>query len=989
MSVLVGRSQELNALVRALDAASQGGGSCVLLVGEAGIGKSRLVHEIEAQAASQGFEILQGNCFQQDASFPYAPWIDALRMSFASLSPAEIRRAVGPLASEFNKLLPELRLLIPDVPPAPPLEPAAEKYRSFESLSRFLLSADAPRPTLIVLEDLHWSDSLSLELLHLLTRRISRRPVLLVGTYRNEDVSPDLEQLLSELNRERLVQEMILKPLDHQEAEQLLRAAARFEGRIPAGVVDLLLTITEGNPLFLEEISKSLAEEDQTEELLQRGSLEEIPVPASIQRLEQQRAVQLPENARAVLLLASVIGDRVDFGLLQRVSGRSEQEVLQALKDLVEAHLILQESAEQFAFRHTLTRQAIHSMLLLRERREMHKAIGQTLESLVGKRRDAAAAQLAYHFYRAEAWDAAMRYSQAAGEQALGQYAPREALAHFTHALDAADHLELASSCLLLRGRARCHELLGEFDLARSDYENGLDLARRGADRATEWQARMDLGSLWQSADLERAGAYYRQALELAHQIEDPTLLAQSLNRIGNWHMNQGQPSAAVPFHRDALELFRRQGDRRGNAQTLDLLGIVSYALGDAVQGVTYLEQAVPIFRELDDRQGLANALLNLTLRAVSDTEVLGKIDYLQLKSTSDEAFQIAHGFNWSQGEVLASMQGAICLAKAGEYGQALGLLARAKSILHEGEDLELFARLQLMFGTMFLDLLDSIEAQQHFETGLAAVKELRSGLLMLAATSHLASAALLRNDLARARSLLETLLPAEYPEGEELLPRRACWAVRADLELMSGQPSRALEIIDRLLGSAPNVSQHGPHAVPHLSLLRGRTLAALGQMEEAEAELHGALPVARMQGRRPLEWRLHAHLGKIYSAMKRRQDAEREFSSARNIIEDLASRLPEEALRQNFLQRALTGMPAPHVPTPRQAAKREFGGLTAREREIAVLIASGKSNREIAAELVISEKTAERHVANILSKLGFNSRTQIGVWAAEKGIGK
>jgi DNA-binding NarL/FixJ family response regulator len=159
--------------------------------------------------------------------------------------------------------------------------------------------------------------------------------------------------------------------------------------------------------------------------------------------------------------------------------------------------------------------------------------------------------------------------------------------------------------------------------------------------------------------------------------------------------------------------------------------------------------------------------------------------------------------------------------------------------------------------------------------------------------------------------------------------------------------------------------------------------------MDEAESELQGTLPVARAQGQHPLLWRLHADLGNVYRTVGRRKEAAHQFSSARAIIQDLADGVLEATLRDHFLKEALATIPAAPMLTQRQTTKKEFGGLTTREREIAILIARGKSNREIADELVISEKTAERHVANILLKLGFNSRTQIAVWALEKGLGK
>ena len=707
--------------------------------------------------------------------------------------------------------------------------------------------------------------------------------------------------------------------------------------------------------------------------------------------MEQQRAEQLPEGARRILLLASVIGQRLDFGLLQEISGQKEHALLNSLKELMQARLVVQESAEQFAFRHALTRQAAYSMLMLRERRTMHQTIGDTLERLVGTPRDTAAAQLAYHFFQAGVWDKAMEYSRRAGDQAQGLYAPREAFTHFTRALNAIQHLNPPASADieagLCRGRAHARETWGDFDGARADYEAALKVARRGAVRPDEWQTLIDLGLLWQSRDLVRAGEYYREALALAQNLEDPSFLAQSLNRIANWNLNRGRVDAALPAHLEALDLFRKSDNRRGTAQTLELLGIVSYQLGKVGQGTTYLEDAVPILREVDDRQGLVNTMINLIFRARLETEVLGDTDYRQLVELGEEALQIARASNWRQGELRALISLAGVLGQVGDYSRALESLSWAESLAEESRGRESFIRLHLTYGSVFLDLLAWTQARQHFETALAAAQELGSGILTLAATTWLASALVAQNDLTRAKGLLDPSLPTEYPEGQVLAPLRRLWSLRAESELEQGNSLRALEIIDRLLADTADLKQYGPHAVPLLARLRGRALAALGRLDEAEAELRGTLPVAIGQGQRPAVWRLHLNLGKVYRLLGRRGDAEGEFAAARALIEELASDVPEGPLRDNFLERARAMLPPPRLPTARQAAKKEFGGLTAREREIAMLIALGKSNREMADELVISEKTAERHVANILLKLGFNSRTQIATWAVERGL--
>jgi DNA-binding CsgD family transcriptional regulator len=287
------------------------------------------------------------------------------------------------------------------------------------------------------------------------------------------------------------------------------------------------------------------------------------------------------------------------------------------------------------------------------------------------------------------------------------------------------------------------------------------------------------------------------------------------------------------------------------------------------------------------------------------------------------------------------------------------------------------------------MGLLALTEARQQLEAGLALAQELGAGFLTLTATAGLARTSVLQNDLARARELLDARLPTEFPEGRMTIHERRLWGGRAELELAQDNPGRALKIVEQLLASTADLAQHGPHAIPYLSRVRAQALAALGQMADAEAELLGTLLIASRQEQHPMLWRLHADLGKVYRALGRRADAEREFASARAIIQALAQNVPEGMLRNNFLKQALAAIPAPHAPTPRQSAKKEYGGLTAREREIAALIAQGKSNREIAIELVIGVNTTERHVANILAKLGFSTRTHIAVWATEKRLAK
>jgi DNA-binding CsgD family transcriptional regulator len=315
--------------------------------------------------------------------------------------------------------------------------------------------------------------------------------------------------------------------------------------------------------------------------------------------------------------------------------------------------------------------------------------------------------------------------------------------------------------------------------------------------------------------------------------------------------------------------------------------------------------------------------------------------------------------------------------------------LRRALAIAEEIGHRELLAVVHLTWGIEFyLALLASAEARVHLEAALATMQETGSISLTFYSTAWLVRACILQNDLTRAQGLLDAVLPPDLPAVTDMTTLlRRCWAARVELELALGNPSRALEVVDRLLAGTVNLPEYGPYAVPYLAWLRAKALAALGRIEEAAVELQGALKVARAQGHRSFLWRLHVDLGRAYHATGRRTDAEVEFSAVRTIVQELANTLPEGKLRDHFLAEALTTIPAAPTLTPRRASMKEFGGLTAREREVAVLIAAGNSNRAIAAKLVITVRTVEAHITRILDKLRLKSRAEIAVWVVKKGL--
>jgi len=989
--VFIGRATDLATLHQLIEQAKGGRGHVALISGEAGIGKSRLVAEAKTYAATHNVLLLQGNCFPSDFSCPYAPLLDLLRAYAASQQAATITSDLAPFTREMYPLLPDLVPLPPDQPLPSSPDPEQEKRRLFAALAQFFIGQARKQAVLLIIEDIHWSDDTSLEFLHYLARRSTTQPLLLLLTYRSDEVRPRLRQFLAQLDRERLAQELWLAHLTLSDVDAMLRAIFSLSRSARLDLLDPIYELTEGNPFFVEEVLKSLIAAGDIFYMngrWDRKPLAELRIPRSVQHALQQRTDLLSEQARRVLTLAAVTGRRFDFTLLQWVTHCNEDELLSLIKELIVAQLVVEESDEQFAFRHALTRQAVYGQLLVRERKALHRTIAETLERLYASSVEAHLADLASHFSEAGVWEKALAYGQRAGEQAQALYAPQAATLHFTRAIDAARHVSLTPPTSLYRARGMAYETLGDFERARADHETALQLAHDASDRHGEWQALLDLGFLWAGRAYAQTGDYYQQALELARTMDDPAALAHSLNRLGNWYLNVEQPHEALRFHQEALATFQGLHDRSGFAKTLDLLGVASYLSGDLMQSAAYYEQAIALLRELDERARLPNSLATLMLcggNYQTETLVPAAAGFAESLQQGELALKIAGEIGQRSDEAYALIHMGMCLGPRGQYARALEVAQRGLDITEDIEHRQWMTAGHSALGELYLDLLVLPTAQQHLEQALVLAQEIGSRFWTRIVSEFLALVSLAQHDVTRAESLLNAALGPDDPT--QTIGQRIVWAARADLALARGDPGLALDITDRLITSAANMSEE--RVIPRLWKLRGEALVALHREAEAETVLQAAQAAAHAQGLRPWLWRIYLDLGKLYAAQRRSEEAEHAFLTTQEIVEELAANVPDGALREIFFSRVTAQLPRSRPLSPRRVTKSAFGGLTEREREVAALIAQGKASREIADILVVNTRTIEKHIENMLSKLGFTSRAQIAVWASEKGLGQ
>jgi tetratricopeptide (TPR) repeat protein len=472
--------------------------------------------------------------------------------------------------------------------------------------------------------------------------------------------------------------------------------------------------------------------------------------------------------------------------LLQEVTGLTEDTLLRTMRDLIEAQLVIEESADGFTFRHALTREAVYASLLVRERKGLHKTIAETLENLYRGSLDAHLSDLALHYYMASAWEKASEYSQRAGEKAQALYAPREAIEHFTRALDATQQLSRPLPTPVLRMRGQAYEIVGDFEKAAADFETVCEVAHRAGDRRSEWQALLDLGKLWAGRDYVRTGDYFQRAQDLAQQTRDPAMLADSLNRIGNWKVNVEQPMQAQEAHQGALAIFRDRKDHRGLAETLDLLGMAHFLGGDVVQATNYYQEAIPLFEELDDREGLISSLTAVGAgngaSYLSDTTPPTSTTLVDGVGDCTRALKMAREIGWRSGEAYVLWALGIALGSQGDYAAALRSSANAVEIADEIGHRQWACAARWSLGAIYLDIFALSEAQSVLERALELAKEIGSLHWLRVVSAFLAFALIARNDLDRAETILNEALPRDLPALT--IGQRLAWCACVELTL-------------------------------------------------------------------------------------------------------------------------------------------------------------------------------------------------------------
>jgi adenylate cyclase len=822
-----------------------------------------------------------------------------------------------------------------------------EQSHLFQQFTDVLRTVAKEQPLLLILDDLQWPDAASIGLLFHLGRRLADADsrVLIACAYRPEEVAigragpsiprqaqdgagsgqvqrHPLAKPLSEFKRTFGDVWVELGPAEEAQGRRFVDALLDAEpNRLAKGFRDDLFRRTEGHPLFTVELLRAMQErgdllKDEDGRWIEGLALDWKLLPARVEAVIEERIDRLDPVLQEIFTVASVEGEVFTAQVVAEMLAMDERTALRRLSgDLAQRHRLVREQEEvqtirgrlsRYRFGHVLFQDYMYKRLSPGERRLLHGDVAAALERLYEGQLDEMAVQLAHHAYQADDYDRAFDYFSLAAERAARIYASREAIAHYTRAIQLAERVSpgVVSLARLHRGRGLASERLGEFERARADHEVILQIADAAGERQVEWRALLDLGRLWASRDYNQVRDYFQRALELARRMDDPAVLAGSLNWMGNWHANAEDPLRAVEYHREALEIVEELGDQRDLANTLDLLGLAYLLGGDLTASVRTYDRAIALARQLDDRLRLVTGLI---ARATSVSEpmklalipasppLLGPLRDLE------EAIRIAREIGSASDEAWACWALGLLHTGQGRYGSALEVIQSGLHIALEIGHREYEVASRCFLGVLYVELLAPEQALRQLKGALTLAGELHSQLYIHYITGALAGAYCLLDDLAAARTCLETVLSLQTPM--DTVGNRYCWSRQAELALVQGNPALALDIADRLVASAPGMSPG--RVITFLWKLKGEALATMGRTDEACFLLRGAIENAQATGERFLLWRLHGSLGRLYRAMGQEPEAEKERSEARELIEALGATVPDETLKDNFIQAA------------------------------------------------------------------------------------
>jgi tetratricopeptide (TPR) repeat protein len=557
---MIGRDRELAHLQSLWRTAAEGHAHMALISGEPGVGKTRLAREVTATAQLDGARILSGGCYENEATTPYLPFLEAFRRLVRETPDDTLAELLGDSRGEIALLAPEIETRLAPFPAAPTLSPPEQRLRFFDHVARFLSRLAGEKGLLVFIDDLQWADHGSVALLHYLLRHLGTERVLFLGTYREIELDRThaLSNMLLDWNRERLASRLRLERLSPEDTARMIRTLLGQQ-EISKEFAASLHQETEGNPFFVEEIVKALIAEGKLvheSSGWRRQKTGELALPQSVKAAVGRRLERISEDAGAVLRTAAVLGKRFEFGELLSIARKPEDLLLDALDEAVAAQLIAPGRGEEFIFTHDKIREVLYDELNPIRRRRLHLAIAEGLERLEGQGKDVAVEDLAHHFVHGGEYERGLVYARRAALAALAVFAWEEAATMFERARECAEALERKDEVLLIdEAMGDAASSAGNYPAAIMHYERAIAGAASEADIRN--RVRSKVGEAYVVSGDSRGEEHARRALHDLDPAQLPRETARAMMIQARYRHLRGELEQAASIYLEAIELAK------------------------------------------------------------------------------------------------------------------------------------------------------------------------------------------------------------------------------------------------------------------------------------------------------------------------------------------------------------------------------------------------------------------------------------------------
>lgn len=892
----VGRGKELALLTGLVDRLPAGAGHTVLIEGEPGIGKSRLLREAARHAQARAVPVLATKCYEIERAMPYQPVIDLVSRTLDRVSTTALGALAPVSLAELAALMPEIGERFAGLPQLSNDFPEARQARLSRAVGQLLEASTSGRPAVLMVDDIQWADAASAHVFHYLARLASSHPVLVIYAFRDEDAGSDerLARLVESLCRETDARRVPLARLEAADTERLVAALADASPGAP-GLAERLHRETEGNPFFLMSILQSL--DEGGDGLEARASAVPGLLPDAVRAAVRVRLAPVSGQSRQVLETAAVLGRHFDFDTLLEVTREPEEELLGAVEALVKRRLLREEpDSGVYDFSHDKIREVVYLDLGGARRRWLHRSVAEALERRSESEAHERDAQLAEHYERAHCWAKALRYLVLAGERSQALFAMRDALHWLDRAVALAEahpqSLDADRRLAIHERRGAARVQAGQTQGAVADIRRVLDAARAGGDRGKTRDALLQLGMAHRRADAyQEATACLTEALVESRALNDERRAADTLYHLGTVAWSTGRNDQAIGFHQQAVEICDRAG-------FVDLVAVQAYhgrgeahfANAQPAAAIDCYSRSLALARGIGDK-GYESENLMMIGHACVGTKGLG--DYPRAMANFEAALDIARAadLQWHLGPTLLGLDHA--RACTGRCGEAWSGMRQTLDWL-EGLGQARYQFIAYDFiGHLLLDLGLNELAVEQMERGLALGRDTGIMFWRAAIDAHLALARSRLGHRDVAAALQATLEQARLASERYLMVR--CLDALAEIALAAGDADHCLAHGDALLAIAEPNGLREIEAVARR--WRGEAWLAKKACAQAQAELARAAALAQDIGRVRLQMDAHAALARLLGGQGRQDAAQAHRAQVHTIAQTIESGLASSGL--------------------------------------------------------------------------------------------